>query len=253
VQYQAGLAVGEYVNEYFQNINKQTKVNSDCLEFEDEGYDEPVYYNGKRFSGIAYDFDNDFCTGELLYENGWRGSEVNYYLSGKLESVELISKEFSQKYRWYENAQISQFEIFARDLFEIRLAFNQQGEVTLVSIDGQYFENIASLTDKVKYPFFDKKDFISNLIGSDCLNIFGTAVDEELFNRLITNKEFRNTSKLRIYGTPLTAKSINRLTPVIHINQILVQSDVLNIEDMKKFKFQRPDCYVEFNGKEIYL
>lgn len=251
VQYQIGLATSKYVSEYFLDVDEQTTVNSDCLEPENEGYDEPACYNGTRFSGIAYDFDNNFCTGELHYENGWLGSQINYYLSGKLEFVELIGKDLSQKYYWYENGQIGRFEIFARDLLEIRLAFNQQGEVTLISIDGQYFEKIASFTDKIKYPLFNKDNFISDLIGSDCLNIFGSTVDDELFKRLIAKGGLKNTSKLHIYGTPLAAKSIDELVSIPNIKQILVKSDVLNVEDMKKFKFQRPDCYVELNGEAL--
>ena len=81
--YEQGSCVADYANEYLPQPIQQFQIDSDYLEPENEDDYEPLMcYEGQRYSGMAYDFHNGFCTGELLYINGQLSSSVNYYTSG---------------------------------------------------------------------------------------------------------------------------------------------------------------------------
>jgi len=251
VEIKGGALHGEYFNEYLFGLDGLLKVDSDCLEPEDEGEEEPLCYGEERFSGIAYDFDDGFCTGELCYTRGWLGSQVGYYKSGILGSIELIDEDFSQKIYWYENGQIKRYEIFERNSFDISLGFEENGEITVLSIDGDYFDRVGALRNKIKFYYFDDKKFSAELTGADYLYVSGSAVDDELFDGLLANNGLSNTSKLRICRTPLTATSLEKLIPIKNIAELFVESEALALEDLQNFKSQRPDCFVEFNREEV--
>ena len=249
VRYIDGSVDGPYSNEYLPAIEHHLIVDFDCLDPEDE--DEPLCYNEERFSGLAYDFDGDVCVGELLYENGWQGSNVTYYQSGNLESVELVDDNFSQKYYWYESGQIKRFDLFERNSFEVNLNFSEDGLISTLSINGNYFDRVGELREDVKFAIYDHKAFPKELMGGDYLYLSGSSVDEGVFESLLENDGLNNTTKLRICRTPLTIGSIEKVIPIKSINELYIESEIVTLKDMQSFKLQRPDCFVEFNREEV--
>jgi len=250
-EYENGILIGKYVNEFFKDLEVGEHICSDCLESEDEGYDEPVVYNGRRFTGIAYDFDGEVCSGELYYKNGWLGSDVTYYLSGSIEDLELIGKDFSQKYSWYEDGKVRSYEVFQRDVLGIRLDFDQAGRIVVLSIDGRYFDGIDEVKHFIKFPMFLKKDFLNNIFGGARLNIYGCSVDCDVFSSLVCNNGLASTLELRISGTSLSDEIFERMDELINLRSLIVESSYISKEKIEIFKFNNPGCYVEFNGSVV--
>lgn len=246
-----GALQGEYSNEYLTCLGELPRVDSNCLEPEDENEEEPLCYKGKRFSGIAYDFDGDFCTGELYYVRGWVDSQIEYYKSGVISVIELIDEGFSQKYHWYKNGQIKKYEIYEQGYFEINLTFKEHGDIAAISIDGNHFNRFQMIRDKVKFQSFFNRNFAVNLSGSDYLYVSGSAVNNEVFDDLLSNDGLRKTTKLRICRTPLTAAILDKLVPVKNISELYIESEIISLEAMLRFKLQRPDSFVEFNRTEV--
>jgi|SRR5690554_3243065 len=252
-KYKDGVVLEGYVNEYFRGLEEGERVVSDCLEPEDEDYDEPVTYEKNRFTGIAYDFDGDFCSGELHYKNGWLESELTYYFSGAIEVLELTGQNFSQKYSWYEDGKINRYEIFQKGILGIRLEFDQLGRVIVLSIEGQYFEELCNIVSLIKHPIFDEKKSFDKISGGDRLNIYGSSVDDEVFSRLFDNGGLDNTAELRISGTALSEESIEKISHLPKINSLVVESKDIKERKMKDLKLKRSGCYVEFNGEEVIV
>ncbi len=251
IEIKSGVLHGEYFNEYLSGLDEAIKIYSDCLKPEDEGEEEPLCYGEERFSGMAYDFDDGFCTGELCYTRGWLGSQVGYYKSGVLGSVELIDEDFSQKYYWYADSQVRRYEIFERNSFDVSLGFKENGVITVLSIDEDYFDRVHALKDEIKFYYFFDKNFAVKLTGADYLYISGSAVDDEVFDGLLANDGLSITSKLRICRTSLTTISFDKLIPIKNIVELFVESEAVALEDLHNFKSQRPECFVEFNREEV--
>ncbi len=248
VRYIDGSVDGPYINEYLPAIEHHLIVDFDCLY--PEG-DEPLCYNEERFSGLAYEFDGDVCVGELIYENGWQDSNVTYYKSGRLYSIELIDNDFSQKYYWYESGQIKCFDLFERNIFYVDLNFNEDGLISTLIINGEYFDRIGDIREDMKFSIYDHKTFPDELKGGDYLYLSGSSVDEDVFDSLLANDGLNHTAKLRICRTPLTIESLMKLAPIKNFVELYVESEMITLKDMQSFKLQRPDCFVEFNRKEV--
>lgn len=247
-EYQEGRRIGDYVNPYFLIDKGALHIESSSM---DDEFSEPCMYREVEFSGIAYTFDGDKCLSEKQYQYGWLLSEVTYDAQGDLKELEIISDEFSQKYNWFNRDHIERFEIFEKNNFGISLVFLDTNIITGLSIDGDYFNRIADLGDKVKYHLFDDKVFSFSLVGADYLYVSGSAVDEEVFNNLLADNGLSGTTKLRICRTPLTIESLEKLISFKNIVELYVESEIISIEDLKSFKSQRPDCFVEFNQEEV--
>lgn len=253
IEVKGGKLQGAYSNELFSSIQNLQKVDSDCLFSEDEGGIEPYCYKGDRFTGIAYDFDGEFCTGERYILEGWLESEVGYYKSGKLAVVDLAEENFAQRYQWYECGQLEQCRIFERDSFEVNFAFTDQGEVTELSVDGDYFNRYKSIKTNLRYDYFADKDFAKSLFGAETLFISGSGINEEIFEDLLANNGLLKTSKITIFGTSIGSASLDKLVSIQNITKCRVISEILSLKDMQAFKQQRPDCFVEYNRAEVTI
>lgn len=246
-----GAPRGPYANEYLAGLGALPGIDSDCLEPEDEGEDEPLCYEGERFSGVAYDFDGDFCTGELHYVRGWLESQVGYFKSGKLALVELFEEGFSQKYEWYESGQIKTFQVCEKEGFDVSLAFTEDGRISVLSIDGAYFARVKALGDRLKFPLFVDRDFAGDVVGADSLYMSGDGVDSRLLKTLLANDGLGATSKLRVRGTALTAPDLEKLAEIGSIVELYVEADGIGPDDLRRIKSRRPDCLVELNRQEV--
>ena len=250
LEYLDGYLQGEYVNTYFSDDNNQLHIESSSL---DDEFEEPGMYKGKHFSGITYSFDGNKCFSEKEYEHGWVISEFVYGSIGELEYFEISTDDLVQTCKWYDEKVIELFEIFEKNNFRIRLCFSETGKVKNLWIDGNYFERIHSLNDKLKYNLFSEKDFVKQLIGDNYLYITGSAIDNNIFEHLLMNNGLSNTSILRISRTLLDLTSLKKLVLIKNIKKLYIESEVLSIEDLQNFKYQRSDCFVEFNKKEVVI
>ena len=107
------------------------------------------------------------------------------------------------------------------------------------------------MKSKLKFKYFNDKYFAVKLSGVEFLYVSGSAIDDEIFDDLLKNDGLRNTSKLHISRTPLTMTSIEKLISLKKLNKLYIDSEILSLEDMKKFKSQRPACYLEFNRTKV--
>lgn len=253
MEYRNGERVGRYSNEYLPNTVNQPKIYFEYLEPYDDIEPEPVSYQGEMFSGVGYDFEGDVFAAETYYKSGMIEAEVSYFRTGVIEAVELFSKDFCQEYFWHENSQIKEFRLFERDSFEIALRFKNTGKLCSLSIDEGYFERIKLLANKVRFNLFDKKRSGEALEIAESLFVSGSAVDDEVFSYLCENDGLRQTSKLNIFDSALTTISLSRLIPYSNVSQVTINSEIITQEEATNFKTQRPDCYVEFDRKEVIV
>lgn len=250
-EYKGGIKKEGYSFKYFSDMPETMTVDMDSLEPESEDdYEAFQCLHGKRFSGVALEFDGDVCTGELLFIRGWCDSQITYFQSGVLESVELVEDGFSQIYQWYESGQIRKFEISVKNLFSISLAFGSAGELNVFGMEGDYFDQIKKVLSKVKIPLYTEQSSVDGLKIGSFVSLSGSSFNDELFKRMFLKGSFKQAQHVVLHAA-LTEKSLSALQKLEYLIRLDIRSDSLGIEDAKRFKSEKPDCYVEFKGQEI--
>lgn len=251
IEVSEGMEVGKYFPKYFPESDYRV-VDIELLDPEDEDDYEPfLCLNGERFSGIALEFDGVFCTGELLYVRGWSDSQVAYYKTGRLESIDLIEDGFSQIYQCYENDQLKKYEITVRNSFSFNLEFNEDGGLSVLGMEGDCFNQVKLISDKLAIPAFKNESFLDDLKAEKFLSLSGDSVTDKLFKRLISSGVLEQTENISLFQTSVTKESLYLLQNDSRLNKLLVNSNIINLDEVKLFKSDKPDCYVEFNSEEV--
>lgn len=246
-----GMEIGQYSPKYLPGYDCRI-IDIEILDPEDESDYEPfLCLNGVRFNGIALEFDGDFCTGELLFVRGWSDSQVTYYKTGCLESIELIEDGFSQIYQWHENEQLKKYEVTSRNSFSFNLAFNEDGYLSALGMEGDYFNQVKLISDKLAIPAFKNEHFIDELKASEFLSISGNSVTDRLFKRLISSGALQQTDYISLFDTSVTKESLHLLQANSRLNKLFINSNTIKLEDVKIFKSDNPDCHIELNREEV--
>lgn len=168
-----GLQSGPYLNEYMPTLEHCLHVNEDALEPHPSNYDgQPVSYQNKPFTGIAYEFWKDFCTSETLRVNGywdhgrWDNAVITYYISGCFESVYISSDGLHQKYEWNPEGNLKTLMLLKKGFLEIDIECTEDLNLKKVMIGQDYFKNIDLLKNRLKFPVYDNKQFADGLSSS---------------------------------------------------------------------------------------
>lgn len=248
-----GVEIGKYFPSYLP-VSESKIIDIELLEPENEDDYEPfLCLNGERFSGIALEFDGAFCTGEVLYVRGWSDSQVAYYETGCLESIELVEDGFSQIYQWYENDQLKKYEVTSRNSFSFDLAFNENGYLSVLGMEGDYFNQVKMISDKLVIPAFKDDSFLRNLKSAEFLSLSGHSVTDKLFRRLIYSGVLELMESISLFQTAVTKEILFLLQEDSNLKNLLINSNIINLDDLRLFKLNNPDCYVEFNRVEVLV
>ena len=246
-----GIYQKPYVGDILQFPSDQPMVDFSCLKEEEAGPDVPFLYNHARFSGVAFEFDGDFCVGEYLYEDGWEQDAVSYFKSGKLAAFDLMKGGFSQKVEFYEDSQLKTIYLFERDLFHSTFLLDKDGKVTFINIEGRYFEYVKNYQKKLHYSAFDKASFIA-FECAEKIKLSGSGISDIQIQDLC-EFAFKGTSMLWLKNSLVTVNGLKMLATVRGLQELNVRSEVITFEEVRTFKSQRPDCHVEFNGEAVTL
>lgn len=251
IEVSEGMEIGKYFPKYFPESDYRV-IDIELLVPEDEDdYDPFLCLNGERYSGIALEFDGVFCTGELLYVRGWSDSQVVYYKTGRLESIDLVEDGFSQIYQRYENDQLKKYEITVRNSFSFNLAFNEDGGLSVLGMEGDYFDQVKLISGKLVIPTFKNESFIEDLKAAQFLSLSGNSFTDKLFKRLIFSGVLEQTKNISLFQTAVTREGLYLLQQDSRLHKLLVNSNIISLDDVKLFKSDKPDCYVEFNSEEV--
>lgn len=251
IEVSEGMEIGKYFPEYFPESDYRV-IDIELLDPEDEDDYEPfLCLNGERFSGIAIEFDGVFCTGELLYVRGWTDSQVAFYKNGRLESIDLIEEGFSQIYEWDENSDLKKYEVTVRNSFSFNVAFNEDGCLSVLRMEGDYFNQVKLISDKLAIPAFKNDSFIDDSKAASYLSLSGDSVTNEILERLIFSGALEQTEEISLFHTSVTKEGLSLLKENGNLNKLSMKSDTISLDEMKLFKSDKPDCYIVFDNEEV--
>lgn len=205
-----GVITDDYTNEIITS-DQCLEIDFDCLEGDDPYYPEFHLYKNKKFTGIAYGFNNNsLCTDEMLYFNGRDEpiSSMGFSPSGQLISFDSDIDGFSQIFEWFESTKVK-FIFLNLDGNIFSMSLNEKGELETLNIDKGYFSNIESIKNKSKFKIITKKSIFRSISASDRLYLYGDGIDDEIFYYLKLDDGLKNTTEISFDNTSLTSKNTN--------------------------------------------
>ncbi len=270
--YKDGVNSGEYIFSHFPEVSGNVFVDREVLynPLSEEGdYEviEPFSYDGKLFSGVAFDFfKNQMCT-ESLYTEGYLVAEASFDSVGNLMAVNnesLRPGAWAKPYYDICWKTIRQFESFSvvgedQDSACINMRFDEGDRLKYLELSN-FFKKISILYNQLDYIGCEvKKDYFPQVAEdfvkydlSNSMILSGKDITSSFFNTLITEK---NSSQLICLGLSKTKVSFEHLTLFFAKSQLkalyLKDNEGLQLADAKLLKKQKPECNVFFNEEPI--
>ena len=185
-----------------------------------------------------------------MYVRGWSNSQFTYYKTGRLESIELVEDGFSQIYQWYESGQLKKYKVASRNSFSFDLEFKEDGSLSVLGIEGDYFNQVKLMADQLAVPPLNES-FMDDLKSAEFLSLSGYSITDKFFRRLTFLGMLERTENISLFQTAVTKEGLSLLKESRKLNKLTINSTIINLDDVKLFKFDKPSCYVELNREEV--
>jgi len=253
---QDGIIIRDYKNKLFPD-NNYLEINFDALIGDDPYYPDYQYFNGKKFTGMAYGFNRDgFCTDEMLFIDGLHEpkSAVDFFISGQMFSFDKGEDGFAQLFEWYESNALKRLHLtlnLTKNKIHFEITKLENGVLRTLTIDKGYFENIENFKKYSMFDIFEKKSFLENISANDFLYLSGLDIDDEIFHYLQLNNGLEDVKKLYIRDTSLTDKSFEKLIALMNLEDLDITSYECSLEVVEAIKKHNSNCKISLNTKEI--
>ncbi|GHA55071.1 hypothetical protein ACFFLZ_12495 [Photobacterium aphoticum] len=210
------------VNVYFVRDGRREGFHDDDLNIYDydlaidiSTYDdideEPFYYKGNLFTGVAYDFDGDFCVGAQSFEDGYILTTVSWFKSGNIGYYESFHHGVSEFSTWSIDGKRCSYKLFI-DAFRLESDFDENNKIKRLSMFGGNYKTISKCYDKFKFLIIE--DF-ENMPLSENLYLSGDGIDMDIIESVINSSEFINVKKVTLSNTKLSD------TDKLKLNQLI--------------------------------
>lgn len=156
---------------------------------------EPIYYNGDRFSGIAFDFDNDYCVGETLIKDGLIKEEVSFFDNGKINSYDRADECLNQFNSWYFDGEVNEIKIVTPDSLYFSLKLNEHKKLNYLNISDSFFDKVKSISNFLKFNYVNDITFFANIKVAEYLSLSGKGINDMLFDYLSKSEGLKKLKK----------------------------------------------------------
>lgn len=244
-----GDVVGDYTLPFPLYETSKLGIDAELL----EGAYEPFKFRGKLYNGVAYSFLKDGFSIVKQYDTGEEVSKAEYS-NGVLRNLEHVEQDDSlaQDYTWDKDGNIKDFSLHAIGKFQMALHFESKNKISLLTLRGDYFQEIEDSKSLVLVNQFDSPDIFKKLYAGSKLSITGPDITDSTLNYLLQDDGLKETQQLQIYNTSITNECFQEINKLDGLTELYVESDILTDDTVMQFKLAHPNCYVRFNGKEIF-
>lgn len=257
-EFKDGLIIADYKCKYFPDEENISKIDIDSIEFTGEFLNPYAFYENRKFSGIAYEFEGEqeICLGQHFIEEGVPLISLTWHLSGKDKSLSIDRNEFVQIYEWFNDGSLKYFEIYSKEFSKrlIAITLSGQNRLEAVWIEKDYFNWIGNHGAKLEFDYFNSKNSFSNLAVDQIFSLTHSGVDDELFACISSNEGFRGLLELSISRTSLSAKSLLDLVNVETLKKVSIHDERSNLlSAVEQLKRERQDVLIILNGQDLTI
>ena len=220
----------------------------DASHMEEELEVEPFLYEGRKFTGVAYDFENEFCVGAMVFVDGYIEKEVGWLKSGLLGFYEGFKEGVGEFSTWYEDGARNNYKLARQGSFRLEADFTPQNEMRRLSIFGPFSDNVSATLPKALFPVVKSIEQLRKIELSDSLYLSGDGVDCEVFGALLGSIHFEKVNSLHVSNSSLSGKCISDLRTMENIKDLILDDkrEAISIA-VREFQRGRPDCVVQLN------
>ncbi len=220
----------------------------DASHMEEELEVEPFLYEGGKFTGVAYDFENEFCVGAMVFADGYLVKEVGWLKSGILGFYERFAEGVGEFATWNENGARNNYKLSGLRSFRLEADFTAQNEMRRLSVFGPFSENLSASLPKALFPVVESLEQLREIKLSDSLYLSGDGVDSEVFSALLGSIHFEKVKSLHVSNSSLSGKCISDLKTMENIKELILDDDREEVSiAIGEFRRERPDCVVQLN------
>jgi len=252
IEYSNGTEIGEYKSTWICTEGNEIALDKDTLESND-GF-EPFIFEGERFTGVAYDFDEEFCVGELLFENGLIKEEISFFGGNSPAFYEGFDNGLDQSISWYSDGSLKQFEIIYSDSFRSSFNFDNQERLKSAMIQGGFLDYMDKIKGKLKYNQINSFMYFKNRCAAPYLSLSGSGINDEFVSYLEMENGLNEIQKIAIGDTSLSVDVLTSIIKSQNVKEALIDDsrDILP-KALKELKGDMPDCIMELNYEEIVI
>lgn len=246
-----GNLAGNYQNEYFDD-SFDLKVNWEFLTGNDGDHEGPAQFQGKLFTGMAYDMDDGVCTGETRYIDGWPKSYQSYFKTGDIEGLELLEKEPIQSYFWHQNGVVKTIEISCQRRTKLNADFDQRGCLISIGIYGPYFEEVEQFADYLTFPVVISKKYFDGISCGSRVCFFGDSFEDEILEKICNSGGFDKTKEVIMTRTRVTIESISILAACANLKKLTIEDGAILESDLVELGAKYPNLRINLNRRQIF-
>ena len=248
-EFRNGLAVGQY--EPFCALGNRGGLQVDLS----VSQDEPVLYQGKRFTGIGYGFDHGFCVYECSVANGLVYSEAHWERDGWMSSCTLSNEIFSESYQWYAPGKLKSAEISTNHQYYGSFTFAEDGTLRALSMHRAFLDSLNQICQRSAFdpsliPIARWED-LGALRAAREIYLSGDDIDDRVLTLMAAQGVFEKTVKLKIASVPnLRSADLAGCPPSLkeaHFEQM----EPGQIHIARELKNAMPQLQVFFNKTEV--
>jgi hypothetical protein len=257
-RFKDGVSVSGYRCKYFSSEDNISQIDIDYIDFTGEFLNPYAFYENKKFSGIAYEFEKEqgFCLGQHLIEEGVPVVSFTWYPSGKNKSLSIDRKGFVQIFEWFENDSLKYFEIYSHEFRKrlIAISLTEENQLKTVWIEKDYFDWILNHGTELEFHYFENKDSFNSFTVDRIFSVIHSGVDDELFSIISSNGGLKELSEIIISRTSVGAKSLLDLAGVETLKKVAIRGENPNLLDaVKQLKRTRQDISIRLNEQEVTI
>lgn len=208
---------------------------------------ELVRYQGRPYSGIAYEFTEGRCSSEALLKGGIISTQAHWSPSGSLIYFDVPNDHFGEVYEWYDGGGLKQANISTNNEFYGTLSFSEEGALSVLVANNSFLARLQEIANVARYlPVRDVAD-IARLSADEKFSLSGNDIDQNAINDLASLNFFSKVKILILNNVSIEFLNIAAMPNVeeIHVNAAS-RSD---LELLNSLKHTDRKVRVFLNGK----
>ena len=250
-----GVRIADYYSQFISRNNSEQCIDYVALVGENADDFEPFLYQGERYTGLYYEFDEDFCVTESRCINGVRWEEAGWSPTGELESFSTSygDHDIYQSYDWYKNNFLGRFYICnSKSHQTLEIEFTEKQEITSIDISIDYLNTSPEFEHHLRYHYLIGYTLVEDARIAPRLFASGLGVNDQFFSELQSCAGFNKMETLLLYTTSISTESLLSLENHPTLKSISVNDEREDIiQATRELKLRHPNCAIELNDIEI--
>ncbi|CAG1771315.1 hypothetical protein BAC3_01713 [uncultured bacterium] len=210
-------------------------------------YRETASFENRSYSGIGFEFKDDFCVAEILVINSIIWWQSQWDSKGILRRFDVPSPFFAEFYNWFPNGKIESIGI----RWDRTGGFKYNGSIRFqedeVIVDFTAESDFLKFFNEVHimarfFPYVESKD-LCKARWSEKVRLLGDDINDDFINMMIESGSWDHVTELTLANTNIENPVFNKLK---NIRELCLDGGNKQIHEAiaQQLKQERPDISI---------